>query len=300
MAKKRRRRYRFKPRFFVIIAVFLIAMILFVKLVIGAVSWLTKKESTPDVTPNNLVIAIDSGHDAQGDRGAVAPGGINEFMLNDAVSKALKEELLGRGYTVIETRKLGSSEQKSLNDRVRLLNERWPDLLISIHHNANEDATVKGFTIIYNNRKTDAYDGRYVKYNSNIYKMIKEENGRLYYKDGDKEKSFDLEKNANKFQIFDLTAKDMVAESKEVANYLYTSMSTLDFVKPLSEKKENTVINQNLQILRQAHVIGVLVECGFMTNEAEIEQLKNAENQKALAKAIADGIDAYFKAKEKV
>lgn len=74
MAKKRRRRYRFKPRFFVIIAVFLIAMILFVKLVIGAVSWLTKKESTPDVTPNNLVIAIDSGHDAQGDRGAVAPG----------------------------------------------------------------------------------------------------------------------------------------------------------------------------------------------------------------------------------
>lgn len=97
-----------------------------------------------------------------------------------------------------------------------------------------------------------------------------------------------------------MTAKDMVAESKEVANYLYTSMSTLDFVKPLSEKKENTVINQNLQILRQAHVIGVLVECGFMTNEAEIEQLKNAENQKALAKAIADGIDAYFKAKEKV
>ncbi len=300
MAKKRRRKYRVKPRFFIIIAVLLIAMILFVKLVISVVGGLMEKESTPSVTPNNLVIAIDSGHDSQADKGAVAPGGINEFMLNDAVCKALKEELLNRGYTVIETRKLGSSEQKSLNERVRILNESWPDLLISIHHNANEDASVKGFTIIYNDKKTDAYDGQYVKYNSGVYKMIKEENGRLFYQDGTKEKSFDLEKNASKFQIFDLTSVGLVAESKAVADNLYASMSTLEFVKPLSEKKENTVINQNLQILRQAHVVGVMVECGFMTNEAELEQLNNADNQKATAKAIADGIDAYFKAKEKI
>lgn len=300
MAKKRRRKYRVKPRFFIIIAVLVIAMILFVKLVVGLISGLMEKESKPGVEPNHIVVALDSGHDAQTDKGAVAPGGINEFMLNDAVSKALKEELLARGYTVIETRKIGSNDEQSLNDRVRFLNEKWPDLLVSIHHNANEDAAVKGFTIIYNDKKTDAYNGQYVKYNSGIYKVVKEENGRLIYQDGGKERSFDLEKNAGKFQVFDLTAAGLVAESKAVADSLYTQLSTLSFIKPLSAKKENTVINQNLQILRQSHVVGVMVECGFMTNQAEIEQLNNADNQKAMAKALADGIDAYFKAKEKI
>lgn len=45
-------------------------------------------------------------------------------------------------------------------------------------------------------------------------------------------------------------------------------------------------------------VPGVLIETGFMTNKTEAAFLADPENQKRIARAIADGVLAYLKMKE--
>ncbi len=295
MAKRRKKKYSFKPRFYIIIALFVFLLVVVVKLIAGLIdSAGTTAASADAVESNGILIAVDSGHDSQTDKGAIAAGGISEYQLNDAVSTALEEELESRGYTVIQTRALNSREEKSLNERVLEINEAWPDLLVSIHHNANEDDSVKGFTIIYNSQKMDAYDGQYIKYKNNTYKVTKQEDGYIYYESGSREKRLKIEGNEGNYELIDLTADELVQQSIDAANDIYESMSALSFISPLSEKKENVIINQNLQILRQTHCVGLMVECGFITNDEELAELTNENNQKEMAKSIADGIDAYF------
>lgn len=294
MAKRRRKKYSLKPRFYVILALFIVLLVVVIKLIAALISGADSSTVSASAESNNILIAIDSGHDSQTDKGAIAAGGISEYQLNDAVAGALEAELESRGYTVIQTRALDSKDEQSLNERVLTINEAWPDLLVSIHHNANEDETVKGFTIIYNSQKMDAYDGQYVKYKNNTYKVTKEEDGYLYYQSGSREKRLNTESNEGKYEVFDLAASTLVEESIDAANDIYETMSTLSFISPLSEKKDNVIINQNLQILRQTHCVGLMIECGFMTNDAELSELTNEENQKEMAKSIADGIDTYF------
>lgn len=294
MAKRRKKKYGFKPRFYVIIAVFILFIFACVKLITGLINNDDTAASNIILGSNNITIAIDSGHDSETDKGAVAPGGVYEYKLNDGVAKALKDELQSRGYSVLFTRALDSSDEKTLNERSLIVNESWPDLLVSIHHNTNEDAAVKGFTIIYNSQKTDIYDGQYIKYKNQFYKVTKQDDDYIYYESDSSEKKLNIKNNAGNYDLIDLSASDLITKSKESANDIYNSMKTLSFISPLSSNINNVIIDQNLQLLRQTHCAGITVECGFMTNEAELAELINEANQKEIAKAIADGIDNYF------
>ncbi len=294
MAKRRKKKYSFKPRFYVIIAVFILFIFACVKLITGLINNDDTAASNIILGSNNITIAIDSGHDSKTDKGAVAPGGVYEYKLNDGVAKALKDELQSRGYSILFTRALDSSDEKTLNERSLIVNESWPDLLVSIHHNTNEDAAVKGFTIIYNSQKTDIYDGQYIKYKNQFYKVTKQDDDYIYYESDSSEKKLNIKNNAGNYDLIDLSASDLITKSEESANDIYNSMKTLSFISPLSSNINNVIIDQNLQLLRQTHCAGITVECGFMTNEAELAELINEGNQKDIAKAIADGIDNYF------
>lgn len=48
-------------------------------------------------------------------------------------------------------------------------------------------------------------------------------------------------------------------------------------------------------VLRATQSLGVLVECGFLSNANERGQLKSRQYHKKLAKAISDGIEEYEK-----
>lgn len=47
-------------------------------------------------------------------------------------------------------------------------------------------------------------------------------------------------------------------------------------------------------VLRATQSLGVLIECGFLSNANERGQLKSSKYQKKLAKAIENGIEDYF------
>ncbi|MBQ4336239.1 MAG: N-acetylmuramoyl-L-alanine amidase, partial [Lentisphaeria bacterium] len=47
------------------------------------------------------------------------------------------------------------------------------------------------------------------------------------------------------------------------------------------------------QVLREITMPGVLIECGFISNPAEVRRMATAAYQEKLAKGIADGVHAY-------
>lgn len=47
-------------------------------------------------------------------------------------------------------------------------------------------------------------------------------------------------------------------------------------------------------VIRESEPVAVLVECGFLSNSADVELLTDAAHQAKLAKAIAQGVQRYF------
>lgn len=63
----------------------------------------------------------------------------------------------------------------------------------------------------------------------------------------------------------------------------------------LENKRVNKQATSSTYLLYNASVPAVLVECGFLSNEAELLRLKDNVYQKKLAFCIASGITEYFK-----
>jgi len=116
---------------------------------------------------SGLKIVIDPGHGGN-DPGKVSPDGILEKDVNLEISFALKTELELRGVEVImlrtEDKNLaieGATNKKTsdMSNRVALINETNPDLLISIHQNSFTDSAVRGPQVFYygNSEKSQAF-----------------------------------------------------------------------------------------------------------------------------------------------
>ncbi len=286
--------YRFKPRFFVIM---LVALLIVVLLITGIVK-LVKRDNGAGSTNSGPVVAISSGHDSAADPGAGPYGDVWEYQLNDAIAKALQKELESRGYKVIQVRQLNSKDEKSQQERAKIINDSWPDIFISLNQNSNQDQSAAGFTLVYNDEKIDTYDGDYLRYQNGVYKIQSQADGVIHYMSGSKTKKLNTAKNEGKYEVFTLNKDEQITESIRLAESLYTQMSELAFISPFSDSKENTVLAQNMQLLRLTHSVGIEVQCGYMSNEAELAELLKEENQTALCKAVADGIDRYFNAGE--
>ena len=111
---------------------------------------------------NGYKVAIDPGHQGRGnnDREPIGPGasetkakvtsgthgeasGLDEYVLNLAVSLKLKEELLKRGYEVFMTRETHEVDISN-SERAQMAAEAGSDILVRIHANGLDNTSVKG------------------------------------------------------------------------------------------------------------------------------------------------------------
>ena len=87
-----------------------------------------------------------------------------------------------------------------------------------------------------------------------------------------------------------------IEESKVLGDAIQNSIVSL--LQP-----ENTRVNKkattSTYLLYNATIPAVLVECGFLSNRAELELLKDTEYQKKMAICCFCGIMEYFETKEK-
>jgi N-acetylmuramoyl-L-alanine amidase len=183
-----------------------------------------------------MKIVIDAGHGGH-DSGAVNSGvGVMEKDLNLQIAMALQGWLMTGGHAVTLTR--GGDFFLGLGERAAIANGNGADAFISIHCNAAQNTTAKGFEI---------------------------------------------------WTSPGLTSADSLATfiGQAVQANLPRLATRFDFSDGDSDKEGN------LAVLRLTKCPAVLVEAGFISNDAEAEWLRQPETIQAVAHAIALGVSMW-------
>lgn len=98
-------------------------------------------------------------------------------------------------------------------------------------------------------------------------------------------------KEAEGVEIFYFRSEEDKARSKESKQL---AQNVLDGVIKNTGAKSRGVKHGNLSVIRQTTMPAILVEGGFLTNEKEMEKIKDATYLKKVAWGIAQGIHAYI------
>ncbi len=110
---------------------------------------------------NGITIVLDAGHGGR-DGGSVGVNGTVEKEINLKYVMALKDKLVQNGYKVVLTRKTddglyaplaANKKQSDMNERLRIIKQANPNLLVSVHMNSFKSGLAKGATTYY--RKGD-------------------------------------------------------------------------------------------------------------------------------------------------
>ena len=239
------------------------------------------RESKAAVRPaSRSLVVIDAGHGGR-DAGMTGPiGGTKWFVEKDvvlSVAKKLSAALRERGMNVLMTRT--TDTLIGLFDRGPIANRNHGDLFISIHVNApgRSDAAgarQRGFeTYFLSEAKTE--DARRVEKMEN--EVVKFETG------ADAPKGDPLS-----FIITDMAQNEHLRESSDLAQTIQDGLET---VHPGLNRG---VQQANFVVLRGSYMPAVLVELGFGSNRSEATYLSDADNQRQIAKRIADSVAAYL------
>lgn len=135
---------------------------------------------------------------------------------------------------------------------------------------------------------------------------ISTSNGEKYIKREDLENRLNLMKENPKSVFVSIHLNKFTTSAAKGSQVFY---SKVENSKKLGDIIQNTIITnlqpQNKRVNKQATsstyllynavVPAVLVECGFLSNEAELKLLKDKDYQQKLAFCIACGISEYFK-----
>ena len=230
--------------------------------------------------PTRRLVVIDAGHGGP-DRGMTGPIGTTPWFLEKdvtlSVAKKLATVLRARGIEVLMTRT--TDTLIALSDRGRIANSNRGDVFISIHMNAPGGGTAaaareRGFeTYFLAEAKTE--DERRVEEMEN--ESVKFETGANAPR-GD----------PLSFIITDMAQNEHLRESSDLAQ---TIQQGLIEVHPGPNRG---VQQANFAVLRGSYMPAVLIELGFGTNQSEATYLSDQDNQRALARNIADSIVSYL------
>lgn len=106
---------------------------------------LDKKEEQPTVV-------VDSGHGGE-DPGKIGVNGALEKDINLAIGKMLKEELEKENIQVVLTRDkdemLAGSKSEDMKERVKIMNDAKPVLVVSVHQNSYVTEQESGAQVFY-------------------------------------------------------------------------------------------------------------------------------------------------------
>ena len=227
-------------------------------------------------------IAVDAGHGGK-DSGAVsADRKTYEKTLTLKISKLFAQKVK-EAYpqmNVILTRSNDAS--LALSERARIASKNDAQLFISVHINAvDRNSSANGFSawILGPSQKYDSYDVN--------LETLKRENSVIY-----------LEDDATTYKNFDSSSP----ESEIFLTLMQNAFreQSLSFAETLSKKmgrgpfkKTMGVMQDNFYVLRLASMPAVLLEFGFISNDADLSVLRSDAGIEAIVDNMLEAFKEY-------
>ena len=235
-----------------------------------------KPRKAPAKRNKKLVIVIDPGHGGI-DSGTSSKNGLVEKTVVMAFSKKLKARLNAYGrYKVVLTRK--GDHFIPLRDRVKIAHRNKADLFISIHADSIKYNKVRG-TTLYTLSET-ASD----------------------------EEAAELAAKENQADI--IGGVNLAGETKEITNILidlaqretknhsvYFAKKAVGRLKRVTKMLKRPIRSAGFVVLKAPDVPSVLLELGYLSNNADARLLASRKWQHRVARALAQSIDSYFQAR---
>jgi N-acetylmuramoyl-L-alanine amidase len=226
------------------------------------------------------VVVIDAGHGGP-DNGMTGPIGTPAWFVEKdvtlSVAKKVAAVLRARGVDVLLTRT--TDTLIALSDRGRIANSNHGDVFISIHVNAPGTRTAAG--------------ARERGFETYFLAEAKTEDERRVQDMENESVKFETGANAPKgdplsFIITDMAQNEHLRESSDLAQ---TIQNGLIEVHPGPNRG---VQQANFSVLRGSYMPAALIELGFGSNQSEATFLSDQDNQRALARNIAESVIAYL------
>ena len=220
-------------------------------------------------------IVIDPGHGGH-DPGAQA-NGLSEAEVTLDIALRL-EKLLAKqsGVQVVLTRRDDTFVQ--LQERTSIANRTGADLFLSIHANANEDASLRGIETYFLNLSS----------NPEAARVVARENASSSRTMHDFE---DIVKA--------IALNDKIDESRDFATLVQASL--YETLRASNRETRNLGVKQApFMVLIGATMPSVLAEISFMTNKQELGLLKTDKYRQQIAEALYQGVMRYQQALKRV
>ncbi|MFN3668480.1 MAG: N-acetylmuramoyl-L-alanine amidase [Brevundimonas sp.] len=231
----------------------------------------TPPRAAPRPAERPLVV-IDAGHGGR-DPGATGAE-TRESAVTLAAALELKRELERTGrYRVRLTRE--TDAYVALDRRVAIARQADADLFISLHADAGADPATRGASV-YTLSEQGA--GRAVR------EFTRGENWHRSLNLPGRDPSVDR-------ILLDMTQRATQNRSAQLARTLLGELEGADH--PMLRRSHR---DAGLAVLLAPDVPAVLLEMGFITNPEDERLLTDARARRRLMAAVADGIDAYFRA----
>jgi len=208
---------------------------------------------------DSWIVAIDTGHSAE-NPGAYSARGVGEYTFNSMISSILLDEIKKHSrFDPVRIERNG--EEIQLAERVGLINQVKPDLLVSIHHDSVQPVFLKkwkwkGETAYY----CDRYSGFSVFYS---------------------EKN---EKPVESLRLARLLGQALLEAG--CLPSLHHAAKIKGENRQIVDKKRGVYRFDDLAVLKSATCPGVLLECGIIKNRRDELLLSSYPYQRKITAAI--------------
>ena len=221
-----------------------------------------------------LVIAIDAGHGGQ-DPGARGPGGSREKMITLAIARELARQVNATpGLKAYLTR--DTDVFIPLAQRYQKARAAKADLFVSIHADSFSSPDACGSSVfVLSQRGASSQAARWLASQENAADLV----GGVKLQDKD---------DTLASVLLDLSQSATQKASEDMANQVLAGL------KRLGKTHKGDIERANFVVLRSPDVPSMLVETAFISNPDEERRLNDPGHQRALARAVLDGVNAYF------
>ena len=244
-------------------------------LILGAFTLPTQAQKAKN-KPFTLV--IDAGHGGK-DPGAVGRLGTKEKHINLSVAKSFGKSV-AKKYPEIKIIYTRSKDVFiPLNQRAKIANQAKADLFISIHTNASKSRSARGCETFTLGAGSSAEALAAAKYENEV--ILKEENFETTYN------GFNPS-STESYIIFELLRGHDMEKSVACAEHIQNRMVTR------SKLPNRGVSSAGFLVLHQTAMPSILIELGFISNNAEEKLLASSSGQEKLVKGIFEGFCNYY------